>query len=148
MRPRFPGPRPPVPVPRSLSPAFAIIKRGMRISGLLVAAVFVCSAAETYTPSERRHWAFQPRKQVEAAGIDAILHPQGPPANRRSLIRRVYFDITGLPPSPEDVERFVNDRSPDAWSKLVDKLLASPEYAEQWARHWLDVVRFAESDGF
>src|SRR3954453_13242493 len=125
-----------------------IIKRGMRISGLLVAAVFVCSAAETYTPAERRQWAFQPRKDVEAARIAAILHPQGPPANRRSLIRRVYFDITGLPPSPEDVERFVNDRSPDAWSKLVDKLLASPEYAEQWARHWLDVVRFAESDGF
>ena len=120
----------------------------MRLSGLFVAAVFVCSAAEAYTPAERRHWAFQPRKQVDAASIDAILRPKGRLANRRTLIRRVYFDLTGLPPTPEEVERFVDDRSPDAWPKLVDRLLASPEYGEHWGRHWLDVVRFAETDGF
>src|SRR5581483_4213307 len=120
----------------------------MRLLGLVVSFAAICAAADTYTPAERRHWAFQPRKQVDAPSIDAILKPQGPLAEKRALVRRVYFDLTGLPPSPEDVERFVNDRAPDAWPKLVDKLLASPEYAEQWARHWLDVVRFAESDGF
>ena len=120
----------------------------MRLFGLVLALAGLCAAAEGYTPAERRHWAFQPRKRVEAPNIDVLLPTHGPPANRRTLIRRVYFDLTGLPPSPEDVERFVNDRSPDAWAQLVDRLLASPEYGEQWARHWLDVVRFAESDGF
>jgi mono/diheme cytochrome c family protein len=69
-------------------------------------------------------------------------------ADRRTLIRRVSFDLIGLPPSPEEVERFVADADPQAYEKLVDRLLASPRYGERWARHWLDVVRFAESDGF
>ncbi len=120
--------------------------------GLVLALAGISAASDTYTAAERRHWAFQPRAQVAPPGpgnpIDAFLHPQGPPVNRRALIRRVYFDLTGLPPSPEDVDRFVSDRSPDAWPRLVDRLLASREYGEQWARHWLDVVRFAESDGF
>lgn len=71
-----------------------------------------------------------------------------PPASRRTLIRRVYFDVTGLPPTPEEIDRFVNDRAPDAWPRLIERLLDSPAYAERWAQHWLDVVRFAESDGF
>jgi hypothetical protein len=75
------------------------------------------------------------------------LRPNGP-ADRRTLIRRAYFDLIGLPPTPEEVEAFVNDRSPDAWEKLIDQLLASPHYGERWARHWLDVARFAESHGF
>ena len=74
--------------------------------------------------------------------------PPAPKADRQTLARRVYFDVIGLPPTPEQISEFVNDRSPDAWPKLVDQLLASPEYAERWAQHWLDVVRFAESDGF
>src|SRR5690242_7497866 len=119
----------------------------MRRLGLLLACAALLAAADGYTAAERRHWAFQPRKQVAAASIDELVKPEGEPADRRSLARRVYFDLTGLPPSPEDVEGFVNDKSPDAWPKLVDRLLASPAYAEQWARHWLDVVRFAESDG-
>ena len=69
-------------------------------------------------------------------------------ANRRTLIRRVTFDLTGLPPTPEEVDAFVADRRPDAYERLVDRLLASPAYGERWARHWLDVVRFGESDGF
>jgi hypothetical protein len=120
--------------------------------GLLLALAGLCTAGDTYTAAERRHWAFQPRAQVATPGpgnpIDGFLQPKGPPADRRTLIRRVYFDLTGLPPAPEDVERFVNDRTPGAWPRLVDRLLDSPEYGEQWARHWLDVVRFAESDGF
>src|SRR5262249_11973879 len=70
-----------------------------------------------------------------------------PEANRRTLIRRVTFDLTGLPPTPEEVEAFVNDRAPDAYERLVDRLLASPAYGERWGRHWLDIVRFGESAG-
>ncbi len=69
-------------------------------------------------------------------------------ADRRTLIRRVTFDLIGLPPTPEEVAAFIKDTSPDAYEKLVDRLLASPHYGERWARHWLDVVRFGESDGF
>jgi len=71
-----------------------------------------------------------------------------PRADKRTLIRRVTYDLTGLPPTPEEVESFVADESPDAYSRLVDRLLASPHYGEQWGRHWLDVVRFGESRGF
>ena len=71
-----------------------------------------------------------------------------PPAGRRALIRRVCYDLTGLPPSPEEVEMFQRDPNPDAYEKLVDRLLSSPHYGEQWGRHWLDVIRFGESRGF
>jgi hypothetical protein len=122
-----------------------------------------------YKPAERRHWAFQPRQDVappqfrDAAAkawiktpvdsfvLDSLrkagLRP-APPANRTALIRRVTYDLHGLPPTPEEVAAFVKDPSPNAYEKLVDRLLASPRYGEQWARHWLDVVRFAESDGY
>jgi cytochrome c553 len=71
-----------------------------------------------------------------------------PPADRRTLIRRVTYGLIGLPPSSEDVAAFVNDNDPNAYEKLVDRLLASPRYGEQWGRHWLDVARFGESKGF
>ena len=71
-----------------------------------------------------------------------------PPADRRTLIRRVTYDLTGLPPTPEEVDAFVADSSPVAYERLVDRLLASPHYGERWGRHWLDVVRFGESVGF
>ena len=70
------------------------------------------------------------------------------PASRRVLFRRVYFDLIGLPPSPEEVDRFVADKDPQAYDKLVDRLLGDPRYGERWARHWLDLARYAESDGF
>ena len=69
------------------------------------------------------------------------------PADKRTLLRRAYFDLIGLPPAPEQVERFVKDSSPDAYEKLIDELLASPRYGERWGRHWLDVVRYADSAG-
>ncbi len=71
-----------------------------------------------------------------------------PPADRRTLVRRATFDLLGLPPTPEQVEAFVSDKSPDAYEKLIDRLLASRHYGEQWGRHWLDVVRFGESHGY
>jgi hypothetical protein len=71
-----------------------------------------------------------------------------PEADRRTLIRRLYFDLTGLPPTPEEIAAFVASNEPLAYEKLVDRLLASPHYGERWGRHWLDVVRFAETEGF
>ena len=71
-----------------------------------------------------------------------------PEADRGTLIRRLNFDLLGLPPAPNEVAEFVADSRPDAYERLVDRLLASPHFGERWARHWLDVVRFAESDGF
>ncbi len=75
------------------------------------------------------------------------LHP-APPADARTLIRRLYFDLTGLPPTPEEIAAFVADRSPDAYARLVDRLLESPRYGERWARHWLDVVHYGDTHGY
>jgi mono/diheme cytochrome c family protein len=71
-----------------------------------------------------------------------------PPADKTTLVRRLYFDLTGMPPAPEDVSAFLADQSADAYEKLVDRLLASPHYGERWGRHWLDVVRYADTSGF
>ncbi len=118
------------------------------------------------TAKDRAHWAFQPVKSPavpsvkKRAGspnpIDAFVQSRleakglapNPPATKRELIRRAYFDLTGLPPSPADVEAFLADRSPRAWADLIDHLLASPRYGEKWGRHWLDLVRFAESNSY
>src|SRR5690606_18747056 len=69
-------------------------------------------------------------------------------ADRRTLIRRVYFDLIGLPPSPEEIDRFLQDESTDAYERLVDALLDNPHFGERWARHWLDVARYADSGGY
>ena len=84
---------------------------------------------------------------VYAGLIEKGLSP-APEADRRTLIRRASFDLIGLPPSPEEIEAFVADPNPKAYESLIDGLLASPRYGERWARHWLDVVRFGESDGY
>ena len=81
--------------------------------------------------------------RLEAAGL---VPP--PPADRRALIRRASYDLTGLPPTLDEVEAFEQDRRPDAWERLIDRLLASPHYGERWGRHWLDLVRYAETDGY
>ncbi len=88
--------------------------------------------------------------------IDAFVYSQlkekglspNPEASQRTLVRRAYFNLIGLPPTPQEVEAFASDTSPDAWRNLIEELLARPEYGEKWARHWLDVVRYAESNGF
>ncbi len=88
-----------------------------------------------------------PRTEIDRF-ILAALEKRGlapsPPADRRILIRRTTFDLTGLPPTPEEVDAFLADRSPDAFARVVDRLLASPAYGERWARHWLDVVRYTD----
>lgn len=95
-----------------------------------------------------KHWAANPIDRYILARLrQHALRPAGP-VSRRKLIRRVTFDLLGLPPTPAEIDAFVNDTRPDAWPRLVERLLASPAYGERWARHWLDIVRFAESYGF
>ncbi|MBI1356158.1 MAG: DUF1553 domain-containing protein [Acidobacteria bacterium] len=114
----------------------------------------------------REFWSFQPvRRPAEpsagryaeqvATPVDAFLLARlereglepAPLADKRTLIRRVSYDLTGLPPTPEELESFLADPAPDAYEKLVERLLASPHYGERWARHWLDLMRFAETNG-
>ena len=82
------------------------------------------------------------------ARIDQKGLRSAPPAERHTLVRRAYFDLHGLPPTPEQVDQFVNDQSSDAYEKLIDRLLASPRYGERWGRSWLDLVRYADTSGF
>jgi len=114
----------------------------------------------------RLFWSFQPLKRVEPpavkntnwiktpidrfilAKLEGAQFEPNPPADKRQLLRRAYFDLIGLPPSPEESAAFLSDQAPDAYEKLLDRLLASPHHGERWARHWLDLARFAESHGF
>jgi hypothetical protein len=118
------------------------------------------------TDADRSYWAYRPVKAPAVpvvkdtkwvrnpidAFILARLEQKGlspaPPADRATLVRRVYYDLTGLPPTPAEIDAFVRDPAPDAYERLVDRLLDSPCHGEKWARHWLDVVRFAETNGF
>jgi hypothetical protein len=120
----------------------------------------------TITNADRNYWAYRPvhRPAVPVvrnhawlgSPIDAFilakLEAKGlapaPPADRVALIRRACYDLTGLPPTPEEIDAFVSDTRPDAYERLVDRLLASPAYGEKWGRHWLDLVRFAETHGY
>ncbi|MEZ5351782.1 MAG: DUF1549 and DUF1553 domain-containing protein [Bryobacteraceae bacterium] len=140
----------------------------MKLAAVWLGAALVLTAAGTgqFTAQQRRYWAFQPVKRPDVPAvsrqswirnpIDAFVLrkleqkgiPPGPEANRIELLRRVSFDLIGLPPTPEQVEAFLADRSLRAYEDAVDRLLASPQYGERWARHWLDVARYAESTGF
>lgn len=94
------------------------------------------------------HWAKNPLDAFVFARLAENGLKPNPPATKEELTRRAYHNITGLAPTPEQVATFVKDESPGAWAALVDELLDSPQYGEKWARHWLDVVRYAESNGF
>lgn len=99
-------------------------------------------------PTTHNAWVRTPIDAFIAASHARQSLTPATPADRRTLIRRVTFDLTGLPPTPEQVEQFVNDDSPGAWETLVDRLLSSPHYGERWARHWLDVVKYADTHGY
>ncbi len=99
-------------------------------------------------PQSGLHWARNPIDQFVYSRLEAHQLPPAGQADRITLIRRLYFDLIGLPPSPQEVAHFVKDDEPQAYERLVDSLLERPEYGERWARHWLDLVRYAESDGF
>ena len=121
------------------------------------------AAPRRITDADRAHWAFQPVRdeappevadeawprgaidrfilaRLEAAGL-----PPVEPADKRTLLRRATFDLTGLPPTPEEMEDFLADESPEAFETVIERLLASPQYGERWGRHWLDVVRYADA---
>jgi hypothetical protein len=118
------------------------------------------------TDRDRQHWAFRPLQKVQPpavkdaawqknpidrfvfAALDAKGLAPSPQASKAVLIRRLYFTVIGLPPTPAEVQAFLNDSSPQAYDHLVEGLLANPHYGERWARHWLDVARYADSEGY
>ncbi|MBY0506608.1 MAG: DUF1549 and DUF1553 domain-containing protein [Bryobacteraceae bacterium] len=119
------------------------------------------SAPKAFTAIQKRWWAIQPvREQTPPVAtlsrIDAFVHAKlqgkgitpNPSADPVTLLRRATLDLTGLPPTPEETQAFLSDRSPEAFAKVVDRLLASPRYGERWGRHWLDLARYADSEGF
>jgi hypothetical protein len=97
---------------------------------------------------QKRQWISNPIDAFLLARLESQKLVPNPPADRLALIRRATYDLTGLPPRPEEIDAFLQDASPTAYEKLIDRLLASPHYGEKWGRHWLDVVRFAETNGY
>ena len=96
---------------------------------------------------KNKAWGKNPIDQFVLHKLEQANLKPAAPADKRTLIRRTTFDLTGLPPTPQEIENFLNDTSPDAFEKVVDRLLASPHYGEHWGRHWLDVARYADSNG-
>ena len=142
-----------------------------RFKFLMLSLAFVCigwAVADDpkFKPSHLKHWAYKPvvkpavptiqnkawvKSDVDAFILRELEKQQLVPsksADKITLLRRATFDLTGLPPTPDEVNAFVKDKSPKAFEKVVDRLLASPAYGEKWGRHWLDLARYAESDGF
>ena len=129
--------------------------------------IFLFYALNGYSPElmAKKHWSWQPLKLHSASvpvepehtnSIDAFIVARlkakglklAPEADRRTLIRRLTFNLTGLPPTPKDIDQFLQDNKPGAYDRLADRLLTSTAYGEHWAQHWLDLARFAETDGF
>src|SRR6266487_2164175 len=126
----------------------------------------VARPQDTAPPARNEHWAFKPAVRTAVPAAKNRAWPRNPidqfvlakleaekltpstEADRVTLIRRLSFDLIGLPPTAEEVQQFVSDKNPDAYEKIVDRLLSSPRYGERWARHWLDVVHFGETHGY
>jgi hypothetical protein len=137
-------------------------------SVILLGIALAAPAADDYvvSPTTTEHWAWQkPARSIQPTvqnaawirnPIDAFILARleaaglqpAPPASPAQLLRRVSFDLVGLPPTPDEIDSFCNDPAPNAWEKVIDRLLASPRYGERWGRHWLDLARFAESNGY
>jgi hypothetical protein len=136
------------------------------VTAAAVLASALASAAEPPTAGDSEWWSFAPICRPPLPTVKAATWPRGaidrfilaalegkgfmpsPEADRRTLVRRLYFDLIGLPPAPKEVDAFVADADPQAYEKLVDRLLESPHYGERWARHWLDVARYGETHGY
>jgi len=143
----------------------ATVKAWVEMGGTWPANTTTTAVKSPISPEARKHWSFQPIKdyeppQVKQPGwvknpIDRFILAKleeknlqpAPPASKLTLLRRATYDLTGLPPTTQEIDSFVNDKSSDAFAKVVDRLLASPRYGERWGRNWLDVARFAESTG-
>ena len=122
-------------------------------------------SASAWASNSKSHWSWQPLKKPAVPEVSDPSWPKtpidnfilakldekqikpNPPADKRTLIRRASFDLTGLPPTPAEVDAFVKDESPEAFAKVLDRLLASPQYGERWGRHWLDVARYSDTKG-
>ncbi len=142
----------------------AVLQKWINMGAVFPATVSIPDAEKL--ARQKSHWAFQPVQVVEPpavkeagwvrtpvdqfvlASLESKQLPHSPSADRRTLIRRVTYDLTGLPPTPDEVDAFVRDENPEAYRQLVDRLLDSPQYGEQWARHWLDVARYSDTKGY
>jgi mono/diheme cytochrome c family protein len=161
------GEMPPEDVEHRLEPAeIELLKKWVLAGGPGADEPEGVDPSEYITPAEKAFWAFQAPVEVARPVVDSPSIQQTPvdafllaelqrrgldysrAADRRVLIRRIYFDLWGLPPTPNDVETFVADTRPMAYERLVDRLLASPRYGERWGRHWLDVAGYADSEGY
>jgi hypothetical protein len=128
------------------------MRLGLFIAAVLTALAWMSTgipalAAEPsrglFSADDRGYWLFQEvRRPAPPTKLEAAAIAPSPQADRRTLIRRAYFDLHGLPPTPDQVDEFVGDTRPDAYERLIDRLLVSPRYGERWARHWLDLVRY------
>ncbi len=150
----------------SLLLALAVLSSALVTGSDVVIAADAAARKDRFTPEERRYWAFLPvvnprvpsvrdgrwvRNPIDAFILSELEAKGLRPAalsGRATLLRRVTLDLIGLPPTPEEVEAFLRDSSPQAYEKVVDRLLQSAHYGERWARHWLDLARYAESEGF
>ncbi|NIP96848.1 MAG: DUF1549 domain-containing protein, partial [Akkermansiaceae bacterium] len=138
----------------------------MKEIGLALSAFLVLAGVTAAVEDQpEKHWAFQkvvrpglpdcggskwvrnPIDHFALRGLEGRDLRPSPPASRTEFIRRVTFDFLGLPPTPDQVDAFLDDSSNDAYENLIDRLLASPRFGERWGRHWLDVVRFAQTNG-
>jgi hypothetical protein len=145
------------------------VKDGLPVTTDRIDGTIVKKGGSVITDEAKKYWAYQPVRRPEVpvsrdpkgsawikTPIDAFILAKleaknlkpVKPADRAALIRRAYYDLTGLPPTPKEIDAFVNSKDASAYEKLLDKLLASPQYGEKWGRHWLDVVRFAETNGY
>lgn len=143
-----------------------VFRVSVALAGLLVAAAAGANEGMEFTPSQQGHWAWKrpvrPRlpavhapkwvtNPIDAfvlARLEAAQLKPAPTASREQLLRRLAFDLTGLPPTPFELDAFLADRSPSAWRTVVDHYLASPAFGERWGRHWLDLARYADSNGY
>ena len=135
-------------------------KKKKRLSAAQIATLEQWISEGAEWPADSAHWAYRELERPTPPGsghpIDAFVRQRlesakiapSPEADRTTLIKRLYYDLLGLPPAPAAVDAFVADASPDAYEKLVDQLLASPRFGERWGRHWLDKARYADSDGY
>lgn len=159
----------------STKPGFMMPPAGPRLTAQQIAVLRAwidggmkapAAAAQPNAPSKHPHWAFQPVRRPQEPQVkqrDWVRNPvdsfilakleangvvPAPEASRTALIRRVSLDLTGLPPTPDEVGNFLGDKRTDAYERVIDRLLASPHYGERWARSWLDLARYADSDGY
>ena len=146
-QPRMPFGGAPLPEAQ-IAPIAAWIDQGAHVDSLQLGWPYNRPVAHAVPHVKDRAWGRNPIDNFVLARLEANGLRPSPPASRAVLLRRVYADLVGVPPTPEEADAFLTDPSPQAYEHLVDRLLADPRYGERWARHWLDLVRYAETNGY